>query len=323
MTPIGVNKQQQQQEQEQQQQQDKCITKLKLAHWRAIRVVGDKAGDSIQIKSTANCVKRDSCDCHSAAGTLTAPNLDRRPPITAPTPCSSHVGVCSLTLDFDAGGGLHTAQAIVGLATIRARRQLAGLEQNEAAVGLQLQCGRGLGQLAAIDEPLYVWQWPTGGGTVEQYVPGTMQRHNLVVRLQSEMRWRWCRRRIRCPHLIAAPGRLLQGCWLCMGVQAVQAVQTAVGFVDRHAYGRGLDLAHLIASNALVDANVVCVHRVDAQRPAGHDLHVWRLLHTDLVGVVHPDEFRLGQSICITVQSYVFATAGLRILGHVQELRHC
>lgn len=68
MTPIGVNKQQQQQEQQQQQQQqDKCITKLKLAHWRAIRVVGDKAGDSIQIKSTANCVKRDSCDCHSAA----------------------------------------------------------------------------------------------------------------------------------------------------------------------------------------------------------------------------------------------------------------
>lgn len=140
-----------------------------------------------------------------------------------PTPSRCVGRICSLTLDFNAGGGLHTAQSIVGLATIRARRQLAGLQQDEAAVRLQLQCGRGLGQLATIDEPLYVWQWPTGGGTVEQYVPGTMQRHNLVVRLQSEMRWRWCRCRIRCPHLIAAPGRKLQGCCCCwfMTVQAV------------------------------------------------------------------------------------------------------
>lgn len=149
-------------------------------------------------------------------GAQTLPHTSTHTHVTTQTQSHSRcvVGrICSLTLDFDAGRGLHTAQAIVGLAAIRARRQLAGLEQDEAAVRLQLQHGRRLGQLAAIDEPLYVWQWPTGGGTVEQYVPGTMQRHNLVVRLQSEMRWRWCRCRIRrrsccSPYLIAARGRL-------------------------------------------------------------------------------------------------------------------
>ncbi|EDW05123.1 GH23492 [Drosophila grimshawi] len=71
-----------------------------------------------------------------------------------------------LTLDFDAGGGFNAAQMIVCLATIRARCQLAGLEQNETAVRLQLQCGRGLGQLATVDEPLYVWLWPAAGGAI-------------------------------------------------------------------------------------------------------------------------------------------------------------
>lgn len=235
------------------------------------------------------------------------PNLD-----TLQLPGGRGVRSRLLTLDFDAGGGLHAAQTIVGLATIRARRQLAGLEQGQAAVGQQLELGRGLGQLATIDEPLYVWLWPAAGSAIEQHVPGPMQCHNLVLRLLNETRWRWCRVRIRSPHLIAA------------GVLHVtmQAVQTVVGIAaNQHAYRLRLDLAHFIARNALVDANVIWGDAVDAQCAVRQDQHVRRQLHTDFVGVLHPDELRSGLANHLAGHVHGVTFAGMHILWTNQQLR--
>lgn len=90
----------------------------------------------------------------------------------------------------------------------------------------------------------------------------------------------------------------------------------AVGLVQCQAYGLGLDLAHLIACNALVDSNVICAHAVDAQRAAGQDLHMWCLLHTDLIRVVHPDDIGLGQANCLAGPVQDVAADDLRILSH-------
>lgn len=95
----------------------------------------------------------------------------------------------------------------------------------------------------------------------------------------------------------------------------------AVGLVYRQAYGLGLNLAHLIACNALVDANVICVRAIDAQRAVRLDLHMWRLLRTDLVGVVHPDDVGLGLASCLAGPVQIIAADELRILGHVREAR--